>query len=799
MKTRVLLPFGAGLDRGTGTYLLEPSTFSDLRNVHLGQGRVRVRRGITAKGGGIENATDVLAVSPIRGTRRSVVVAYSSVTRQAWLVTATIDPTTLAVSLTPVPGGTLWTLSAQAPFPRIVITDSFGRAFIAHDEPVYGYRQPTKVYNQSTNSVTDLTLQGSSVAMPLRGVARHLQYMLGWGYGFDTPTDQRNRSEALRFSLPGDPATFDANWYMLLGQRGEAIVGGGALRAGFVVAKETELHLVTGTNPASFDSLVIDPYFGQVSANAGIVVGDTYYFWSSEGPRATNGGESVQLGDTELDLFGAVPDDLLSSTDFRSCFAVYRPEENEIEWCFPAPGRNATWAYAFHLDSGPASRKWTYRPYSAVLRCGGMLQGNTASDPTDPATAPYPVATGLTRATQSWYSHTFQWNNLNVGALAAGTVAEIWMAYGDTLTSLSSGWSKQADALVTGAGQAVTFLVGSPRLVGARAWTSGVSTPARTGGIPGASLNAVRAAVRYRLPDGSYFSGYTSANPLDWPSQARVETTKDNVNTGPGLTASGTGLGFQWQPDGSGIIYDNTPFALTWQNLNAANLDAGSVVEIWGYGTDTLPTGTLPNFTIGNGVGQNGWQLLRAVAPSGTTQTEGGLAFAGRFKFWALRVRHGGFTGAERFFSGNRNGGDWSIDNALFAGAYLGAAGYTQVPDPAPVITSTAGGTLTIEFQNRLSAQPGQYQVQILRLSLAPYAYSGSTPLYQYTSANAIAETSAANGVIPVTYSYTDATPRLAATEYYVRLLRDGVPVGTAYAFPAGVANWPTEARATLS
>ena len=803
MKQRILLPFGAGLDRGTGTYLLEPSSFADLRNVHLGQGRVRVRRGVAARGGGIQNATDILAVSPIRGTRRSIVVAYSSVTRQAWLVTATIDPTTLAVTLTPVPGGTLWTLNAQAPFPRVVITDSFGRAFIAHDEPVYGYRQPTKVYNQSTNTVADLTLQGGSVPMPLRGVARHLQYMLGWGYGFDTPTEQRNRAEALRFSLPGDPATFDANWYMLLGQRGEPIVGGGALRSGFVAAKENELHLVVGTNPSTFDSLVIDPYFGQVSANAGIVVGDTYFFWSSEGPRATNGGESAALGDTELDLWGEVPDDILAATDFRSAFAAYRPEENEIEWCFPAPGRNATWSYAIHLDDAPGQgRRWTYRPYSAVLRCAGMLQGNTATDPADPLSAPYPVATSLTRAAQSWYTHTFQWNNLNVGALPPGAVAEVWVAYGPSLGLLSSGWSKIAEANVAGAGQSVTANVGSPRALGARLlFASGGTSLAvttdldRTGGIPSESANAVSAAVRYRLADGSCYSGYTSANPLDWPSQARATATKDAVNNGPGILARGTGLGFAWQPEGSGIIDDNTAFSVTWQNLNPASLEAGSVVEVWIYGTD----GNLDNsFVIGNGVGPNGWTLARVVAPSGTTQTEGGLRIAGRTKLWALRIRHGGFTGADRFFTGNRANGDWGIDNRFFNDAQQGAAGLAQVPDPFPRITSAAGNTINITFENRLSAPPGQYSVQILRLSQAPYAFAGGVPLYQYTTSNAIAETSPGSGVIPATYAYVDPSPRLAAVRYYVRLLRDGNPISAAWMDPLS-ASWPQNAQVTLT
>lgn len=789
MKTRVLLPFGAGLDRGTGTYLLEPSSFGDLRNVHLGQGRVRVRRGLAARGGGIADATDVLAVSPIRGTRRSVVVAYSSITRQAWLLTATIDPTTLAVTLTPVPSGTLWTLSPQAPFPRVVITDSFGKAFIAHDEPVYGYRQPTKVYDQSTDTISNLTLQGGTVPMPLRGVARHLQYMLGWGYGFDTPTAQQNRSEALRFSIPGDPATFDANWYMLLGQRGEAIVGGGALRAGFVAAKENELHLVLGTNPATFDSLVIDPYFGQVSANAGLVVGDTYYFWSSEGPRGTNGGESVQLGDTELDLFGELPDDLLSSTDFRSCFAVYRPEENEVEWCFPAPGRNLTWSYTLHLDAAAGGRRWTYRPYTAVLRCGGMLQGNTASDPTDPGNAPYPVATALTRATQSWYQHTFQWNNLNRSSLPLGTVAEVWVAYGPTATTLTSGWSKLTEANVAGTGQSVTLTVGSPRAVGVRPRTS-PTNPERTGGIPSERMNAVVAAVRYRLPDGSYYSGYSSANPLDWPSQVRATAAKDTVNNGPGLRVTGA----VWQVDGSGIVYDNTPTAITWENLNPANLEAGSVIEIWAFGEDSTRSTNL----FGNGVGPNGWQLVRAVAPSGATQTEGGLVISGRFKWFSLRVRHGGFSGADRFFSGDSYSGDWSIDPNVFENAGFGARTIRTVPEPYPVITSTANGTLSIAFENRLSALPGQYQVQILRLSQSPYAYQAGTPLLQYTTANALAETSVASGIIPETYTYTDPTPRLAATTYYVRLLRDGSLVSATYAFPANIANWPSEAKATL-
>lgn len=674
MKQRVTIPFGKGLDRGTGVFLVAPDSFADLRNVHLKNGRIRVRRGITPNGGGIAGATDVLAVSPIRGTQRSVAVAYSRITRQAWVVTAVIDPTTQAVTLTPVPSGTLWTLSQNAAFPRVVVVDSFGKAFVAHDEPSVQFRQPVKVFDQSDNTISNLLLQGGSVPMTMRGVARHLQYVVGWGYGFDTigPPDQRNRPETLRFSIPGDPTAFDANWYMLIGQRGEPIVSAGAIPPGLIVAKENELHLVVGTNPATFDSQLIDPYFGAVSGNAGIVVGDTYYFWSNEGPRASQGAESVPLGHTALDLIGGtVPDAIIEETDYRSCFALFRPEEREVEWLFPVPGRNLTWSYAVHLDATPM--QWSYRPYTGVIRCAGQLQGNIAFDANDPINIPYPSPSSVVSQSDSWFRHTVSWSNNNIASLPAGSVVELWASHGVAVNALTAPWTLVGSTPASGVSQTATIRVGGPNA-------------SRT--LPERVLNhdAVVVALRYRYPDGSYAAAWSSGNPTDWPSTSRGTNLRLN-SAAPGFDPRGTEFTLTFDVMGGAPVTETTPVTAKATLVNPAVFGPGSFLEVWGFGDDSAPS-------VGAARGSLNASLLSSMPISAgqTVYQATGLVVARRWKGVMFRVRFGEYTGTAAYVDAQ----DWT---SLATSKFLpwGAPDYRpralDISKPFPlVISQQAGG-----------------------------------------------------------------------------------------------------------
>lgn len=737
MKQRVLLPFGGGLDRGSGAFIVEPGSFTDLRNVHLARGRVRVRRGLTAKGGGIEGATDILAVSPIRGTQRSLIVAYSSVTRQAWVVTAIIDPTTQNVTLTTVPGATLWTLSSQAPFPRVVVADSFGKAFIAHDEANYQYRQPIKVYDQAQAIVSDLTLDGGAVPMPLRGVARHLQYLVGWGYGFDDngPPSQRNRAECFRFSLPGDPAKWDANWYMLIGQRGEPILGGGSLPAGFLVGKENELHLITGTNPASFDSRVADPFFGMVAAGAGIVVGERFYFWSAEGPRVSTGGESVAIGDHELNLRGALPDAVLAETDYRSCFAVYRPEENEIEWCFPVPGRGVTWGYAIHLDDvEELGQRWTYRPYSQALRCAGMLAGNIAFDAADPLNAPFPVTTSFTfgggTGANSWWDGVLEWSNNNLATLPAGSVVEVWGSYGQG-TSQISAWAKLSEAPASGSTQSANVRIANPSITGVKPRQFPESIAQLDKVISGLATDAALTAVRYRLPDGSYYSSWASSNPLDWPANSRRTALRGLLSDSnrPGLRD----VTIDFAPLAPGeLVSDSTSVVLRWRNQRPELWGSGAVVEIWGAGADTnlFDEGTSvdPYGMIAVPAGVTFTLLATRTPLADGVMQEHTQSLAGRYKHFLLRPRMGGgFTGAARYLDGALVETYATLAGKPFnLQASAGAVISTATPFPRIVGYEYALGsttpraypvTVTVQVENVANAPAGNWSIEFIAAS----------------------------------------------------------------------------------
>jgi hypothetical protein len=680
VRERIILPFGEGLARGIGTFQLAPSSMDDLRNVHLDNGSIRIRLGLL-NAGMIENATDILAVHPLRGMQQSLVVAYSSVTREAWLVRATIDPTTLAITLTTVTGGTLWTLPVQAPFPRVVITDSYNVALIAHDEPQYALRQQTKVYSPSAGTVSNVLLVDGAEPIKYRGVSRYKSYVVGWGYGFDDsgPPDERARGEVFRLSYPGEPTAFDAMYYLLVGQRDEPIVGGAELANGFLAAKESALYLVVGTRPADFDWLAADPNFGMIAQRAGVVRGDGFYFWSAEGPRVTTGGASVPIGRDFLNLRGAVPDELLAATDYQACFAIFRPEEDEIEWVFPIAGRNASWSYTLHAET----LRFSYRPYRSVLRCAGLLAGNIAFDPDDPGNYPYPEPGSFTVQAGSYFRHTVSWNNTNIINLPVGSVAEIWGAAGldSGQASADVPWTKIREVAAAGASQEeVDLLICSPRTV----------QPYR------------QVAVRYRRPDGSYYSAYASANPLDWPANSRLE-----VAAPAGQPALANVL----------VSGEAPPIveALATHHYTA-NLDAGTIVEVWGMGGDTLG---------GPAIAPDTWQKLHeeavggvvAVGPSALEQ-EFSVSIGQVRKHVALRYRFAGFAGDDAYYAHSvQTANPWTWPSAS-----RGTALYTTVYPQLSFAWDSVGGinrspgTLTITVPDNNIAPDGDWVLDVRRV-----------------------------------------------------------------------------------
>lgn len=374
------VPFGSGVDRASGSTIAEGTDFRDLRNVLLHAGKAGLRQGLLRKltlsalpsGAGI---TDVLEVTPLKSLGIGAAVAYNAVTRTAsiWLLSGDATSAQYVADL--------WTVDVNAPFPKVLTADSYGKLVIAHDEAIYAFRQNTKVYDPIAVSVTDLTADlntASPGALPVkfRGVERWLNYVVGWGYGTE---DDGDRPEIVRISIAADPTNFLPNYYFVAGQRGDPIVRCSRSINGLLVCKPTESYLVFGSDRATFGIKPIDDHYGIIGSHLSVTVGGINYRWAVEGPRKSDGGPSTDIA-LPLDIGGTLPDALADPSIGDYAFAAYTSKEREVLFVF---GR---WAYVLHLKD-VNNLRWSYRPFSAEIACFGELLdtgGSTLGSPLVP-------------------------------------------------------------------------------------------------------------------------------------------------------------------------------------------------------------------------------------------------------------------------------------------------------------------------------------------------------------------------------------------------------------------------------
>jgi hypothetical protein len=375
-RPTVSLVFGAGLDRESGILSADPQSFADLRNVEVRQGKVAVRKGLelatdlSLDGLGVTPMTDVALVQAFRARQLGVLVAYEAASRKVQVFTAASSGVNPTFQLQ-------WgVLDVDAGRPLFFGAESYRKVFLAHAMESLDKRLKTVWFDpDDTPVLQDLSadLDGAGSAdIFFRGVAKHLNYLMGWGYGTASDAD---RPEIVRTSLPGQPHVFNREHYFIVGTRGEPVVNGMTLtRDGFLVAKENELFLITGTNRSNFGWVGIDPSYGFAGARLGAVLNGVCYFWSSEGPRATSGGPSEDLA-IPLDLAGPQPDDLVELGPIGEGFAQYKPDTKQIEFIF---GHRA---YVLNLRI-PSQPRWTYKEYGEELRCGGLFYvGSTSAVP----------------------------------------------------------------------------------------------------------------------------------------------------------------------------------------------------------------------------------------------------------------------------------------------------------------------------------------------------------------------------------------------------------------------------------
>ena len=486
MTRRTLeLPFGGGLDRKTGSAVVDPTSFGNLQNVHLFRGRMELRKGLE-RALDLGWGEDIIAVEPVRAQGLTACVVWDSVTRDVRLYL--VDGSLAAASLV----GTLWTMPAViVGRPRVTAADMYDKLVIAHDEPALVARQVTRVFTVSGSSIANLTsdLDRNAVAedVKFRGVRRHLNYLVGWGYGTGASED---RPEVLRISLPGT-TDFVPEHYFLVGARGDPILGAGKSGGVLEVCKAAEAYKLVGYSRETFGMQPMDDNHGQLNSKLAVTVGNERFRWGLHGPRSSSGGESVDL-EMPLDIAGPDADPLLSATEADNGFAFYDPSENEVLFVFDH------WAYVLHMRDG--ERRWSYRPYAweiasaGIIYTGGVALLSLAEPVLAPATYSDPPFVG---PDDEDYLPEFGVSWSNSGTLLGGEQAEVWVR-----SLYDDAWAKRTTVAATALAATVAGMH---------------------------FLTNHEIAVRLTL-DGVPGLGYTGS-PETWPGHSRVTVLAEGTFT----------------------------------------------------------------------------------------------------------------------------------------------------------------------------------------------------------------------------------------------------------------------------
>lgn len=585
MRQTMRLPFGGGLDRATGLALLDPTSFRDLRNVELLEGRAQARTGITARtslsldGLGTVPLTDVVALDTYRAVARGVAVGYDTASRKLQLFS------TSSVGLNPVFHATLGVVDASVGRPLVSLAESALSLFIAHDYPDVTKRLGTQVWDGTALTALQANLDGAgTVPVLFRGVVAYLGYLMGWGYG---SASDPQRPEVVRVSLPGQPTVFANTDYFRAGTSGQAVLAVVPLSGAALVLKQTETYRIEGTDRPSFGIVPVERYYGIAASRLWAVADGVCYFWSLDGPRRTVGGVSEDVA-IPLDLTGPTPADLVASGDLADGFACYRYDRRLLEFHF---GRRA---YVLHLRD-PGHPRWSYRENGVELRCAGLFYVGAPITQGTAAPTGSPAVGALTVTTST----------LTVPLTYTGAVGdeslEVWLR-------LNGGtWVQKVNRVVANTtGETIQFT-------------------AADGLGPGMVCDV---AARFRR--GTYYTaGYSSSNPLDWPVGSRGTAT---TTSGAGTPSAVTEVGPQVTVVGS-KSYNS--FRFTWtagtpgstsQVLESRSNTADGAAVLWSGPIATTDTGYIGSYLVQPGVTSNRWFFVRHLMADGTPGTAAACA-----------------------------------------------------------------------------------------------------------------------------------------------------------------------------
>lgn len=490
------LPFGGGLDRATGDGLIEPTQYSDLRNVVLHRGKAAARRGFVESATLVNVATtpmdDVLRLVGFKYALETIAAAWVRATRNVYLFKANVLGAS-AVVLDTSDADSLWfQAEAAVGTPIVSFAESYAKLFFAHDYHPYKpastllrgptwYYDPTAAAGSRLLAFPSTDLGGGTEVPRFAGVTTYLAYLIGWGYGNKTTPD---RPEVLRISEPAEPLTFIAGRNFVVGNRGDPIVTCRAARsipnASLLIFKESETYELFGYDRASFGVRLVDPLFGCAGPMLAVTYNNSVFYWSLQGPRVFDAGTSADLS-VPLDLNAPEPADLAASGDARRGWAEYDPDTRSIMFAFPNDALTITRVYRLHLRY-PNEPRWSYDVFGKELFCATVfLTARGSAVPTG-----YPDCDTATPA--STYA-TLPWHN---DGNRGDEMIETW------LQPAAGAWYK-ASSVAAGA-------------------------PSASGSVVVSSLTdgtVYARALRYEL-NGQYNVGAESAaDPSLWPAASR--------------------------------------------------------------------------------------------------------------------------------------------------------------------------------------------------------------------------------------------------------------------------------------
>jgi len=382
-RQRTPIPMGEGLDRESGLLVTRPTSIVDLRNIVHRNGKVMARPGmadvITITDTNGVAVTDILGGVLIKGDRTNIIVAYqgdSGAADYGKVLVYQADEAALAAFYV----GTWFTSGTPATVPQISLAEVYGKVFMAHTERSISARATTYVFDSLGSSElyplqADLTDDGVVADIKFRGVVRHLDYLAGWGFG-DRLED---RPELLRTSRPALPDDFLPDDYAIVGNRRDPIVQAIPAVNGLVCGKETEVFTMVGDNARNFGVFPVDTDYGMAGPRLGVAHGGRAWYWSSTGPRSSDGAPlsgSQDLG-LALALDEVEPADLPALGTIDEGWAGYIPEERCLLWCF---GQRC-YVLALHDPQNP---RWSYWTLGVTPRSGFQLlaTGTTTAAPT---------------------------------------------------------------------------------------------------------------------------------------------------------------------------------------------------------------------------------------------------------------------------------------------------------------------------------------------------------------------------------------------------------------------------------